>query len=94
MTRDLLAYGVTTQVLGGGASVIVELAQSPYVVMRYLYSNTTLAVIAGSTSAFPNIPLAYPQGLYVYGPAPLAIAGATVFCVTSLSQGATISQGY
>jgi len=95
MTRDLLAYGITTQILAGGASVITFLdGTQPYVVSRILYSNSTLAVIAGSTAAFPSLPLLYPFGVKIDGPAPIAVAGATVLCITSLSQGATLSQGY
>ncbi len=94
MTRELLAYGITTSVHGGGQSTIISIPQQPYAVSRFLYSNSTLAVMAGSTAIFPNVPVPYPQGVYIYGPAPIAVAGATVFCITSLSQGATISQGY
>lgn len=94
MTRDLLAYGVTTQALAGGASVIIQTGYQDYVVSRYLYSGSTLARIAGNTAAFPSTPLPYPQGLYISGPAPVAIAGATVNCITYLTQGFGITLGY
>ncbi len=94
MSRDLLACGITTQALGGGASVIVQLTNQQYVVGRQLYSNSTLAAIAGNTAAFPNIPLPYPGGLFIDGPANVAIAGATVYCVTYLTQGFNVTLGY
>jgi len=95
MSRDLLAYGITTQVFAGGASVISQInGTSPYVLTRLLYSNSTLASMAGNTSSFPNVPIPYPFGVLINGPAPIAVAGATVFCITSLSQGFNVTLGY
>lgn len=93
-SRDLLACGITTQALAAGASIIINVTDQKYVVGRYLFSGSTLATIAGNTAAVPTMPLPYPAGLYIDGPAPFAVFGATVNCITYLTQGFGATLGY
>lgn len=92
MTRDLLAYGLTTSTTVLSSTTLTHVTMSPQVVARFVYgSNGTLSIAGVSTvTGVSQVP---PYGMLIPGPADLYLLGSgsstAAHIHTYLTQGFT-----
>lgn len=92
MSRDLLAYGLTTTAVTPGASAFVSVPMNPQVVSRFVYASGGTLYISGQTGAagvsgLVQVPAV---GISIPGPTSFYLLGAGAANIYSyLTQGYT-----